>query len=170
MFDFLNLYQFYLKIKFLRGELQSRIENVTINENKEKEEIELYDIGKINKNIIGEYGDKIITDNVIITDERIEHIKEHHPDLKDKEMQFIKEVLNDPDIIFEDRKNKDTILMVKNIMDNSKNYKMVLKLNTNIALKDKSNSVISFWNISNKKLRQYERNEKIIYKKLDKKV
>lgn len=151
------------------NELQNQIESGKIIKNVEKEEMELHDIGNINKDIIGEYGDKIITDKVIITYERIEHIKEHHPDLKDKEIQFIKKVLNDPDIIFEDRKNKDTILMVKNILDNDKNYRMVLKLSTNINLKDKSNSIISFWNISNKKLRQYERNEKIIYKKLDKK-
>ena len=135
--------------------------------NNKIEEKELQYIGKIDKNKLGRYKDKVITDDVIITDERIEHIKQHHPDLKDKEIQFVKDVLNNPDIIFNDKKNKDTILMVKSIASNNKNYKMVVKLNTNIELNDKSNSVISFWNISDKKVRQYKRNEEIIYQKLD---
>ena len=36
-------------------------------------------IGKIDRNKIGEYGDKIASEDVIITDERIEHIKKRHP-------------------------------------------------------------------------------------------
>lgn len=36
-------------------------------------------IGKIDKNKLGEYKDKIVTEDVILTDERIKHIKEHHP-------------------------------------------------------------------------------------------
>ncbi len=36
-------------------------------------------IGKIDRNKIGEYGKKITSDDVIITDERIEHIKKRHP-------------------------------------------------------------------------------------------
>lgn len=55
--------------------------------------------------------------------------------------------------------------MVKD--NNNKNYITVVKLNTNICFKEKSNTVISFWNISNKKLRQFIRNEEIIYKRLD---
>ncbi len=36
-------------------------------------------IGKIDKDKIGEYANKIITDDVVLTDERIKHIKERHP-------------------------------------------------------------------------------------------
>ncbi len=36
-------------------------------------------IGKLDKSKLGEYANKIVTDEVILTDERIEHIKEHHP-------------------------------------------------------------------------------------------
>lgn len=36
-------------------------------------------IGKLDKNKIGEYSKKIITDEVVLTEERIKHIKERHP-------------------------------------------------------------------------------------------
>lgn len=62
-------------------------------------------------------------------------------------------MLIEPDYIFNDRKNKDTILLVKRIKKNEKNYRMVIKLNTNCELKEKMNTIISFWNISEKKLK-----------------
>ena len=125
-------------------------------------------VGKLNISMLGKYSTKIITEKVIITDERLEHIKEHHPELEYKEIKSIKSVIENPDFIFEDRKNIDTILLVKKINMFKKHSRIVVKLNTRTDIQDKFNSVISFWQISEKKLGQYLRNEKIIYKKLDK--
>ena len=36
-------------------------------------------IGKLDKEKLGEYANKITTEDVIITAERIKHIKERHP-------------------------------------------------------------------------------------------
>ena len=124
-------------------------------------------VGKLNITMLGKYSTKIITEKVIITDERLEHIKEHHPELEYKEIKSIKSVIENPDFIFEDRKNIDTILLVKKINMFNKHSRIVVKLNTRTDIQDKFNSVISFWQISEKKLGQYLRNEKIIYKKLD---
>ena len=124
-------------------------------------------VGKLNISMLGKYSTKIITEKVIITDERLEHIKEHHPELEYKEIKSIKSVIENPDFIFEDRKNIDTILLVKKINMFNKHSRIVVKLNTRTDIQDKFNSVISFWQISEKKLGQYLRNEKIIYKKLD---
>ena len=125
-------------------------------------------VGKLNISMLGKYSTKIITEKVIITDERLEHIKEHHPELEYKEIKSIKSAIENPDFIFEDRKNIDTILLVKKINMFNKHSRIVVKLNTRTDIQDKFNSVISFWQISEKKLGQYLRNEKIIYKKLDK--
>ena len=122
-------------------------------------------IGRLDKEKLGKYKKLIITDKVLISEERIIHMKEHHPELTDNEITYVSEKIKKPDYIFDDRKNIDTILMVKD--NNNKNYITVVKLNTNICFKEKSNTVISFWNISNKKLRQFIRNEQIIYKRLD---
>ena len=122
-------------------------------------------IGRLDKEKLGKYKKLIITDKVLISEERIIHMKEHHPELTDNEITYVSEKIKKPDYIFDDRKNIDTILMVKD--NNNKNYITVVKINTNICFKEKSNTVISFWNISNKKLRQFIRNEQIIYKRLD---
>ena len=125
-------------------------------------------VGKLNNSMLGKYATRIITEKVIITDERMKHIKEHHPELGFKEIKSIKSVIENPDYIFEDRKNIDTILLIKRFKISNKNYRMVVKLNTSINIQDKFNSIISFWQIGEKKLGQYLRNEKIIYEKLDK--
>lgn len=127
-------------------------------------------IGKIDIEKLGKYKDKIITNDVIITEERLNHIKEHHKDLSSKETGYLKNVLNDPDYVFLDRKNEDTVLLVKEIKENWQNYRMVLKLSTNTKHVNYNiqNSIISFWHIGEKKLNQYIRNEEILYKKLDK--
>ena len=38
-------------------------------------------VGKLNISMLGKYSTIIITEKVIITDERLEHIKKHHPEL-----------------------------------------------------------------------------------------
>lgn len=151
------------------GNISTKINNndkITKNIKNEVKNVQY--IGKIDKAKIGIYKDKIITDRVMISKERIQHIKEHHPELKDEEVSFIKDIIKNPDYVFKDRKNVDTILMAKEIIRNNKNYISVVKLNTNKEYKDKSNTIISFWNISQKKLGQFIRNEEIIYRKLDK--
>ncbi len=125
-------------------------------------------IGKIDKKKIGEYSKTILTDDVILTEERRKHMIEHHPELGYNDINYIKKVLKNPDFIFQDRKNCDTLLIIKNVIENDKIYRMVIKLNTNSSIQDKSNSIISFWSINEKKLNQYIRNERIIFKKLDK--
>ncbi|HBC84890.1 MAG TPA: hypothetical protein DCZ30_05710 [Clostridiales bacterium] len=123
-------------------------------------------IGKINKEILGEYRKKIITDRVIITNERIEHTKKRHLDDYERYIKYIPDVLYNPDYILEDRENKDTILMLKNIEKQEKKIQVV-KLQTNLKEKEKSNSILTFWHIRDRSYRSTIKNNKMIYKKLD---
>ena len=107
-------------------------------------------VGKLNISMLGKYSTIIITEKVIITNEKLEHIKEHHPELEYKEIKSIKSVIENLDFIFEDRKNIDTILLVKKINMFNKHSRIVVKLNTRTDIQDKFNSVISFWQISEK--------------------
>lgn len=124
-------------------------------------------IGKINKEILGEYRKKIITDRVIITNERIEHIKKRHLDDYERYIKYIPDVLYNPDYILEDRENKDTILMLKKIEKQDKKIQVVVKLQTNLKEKEKSNSILTFWHIRDRSYRSTIKNNKMIYKKLD---
>ncbi|MBF1688885.1 MAG: minor capsid protein, partial [Selenomonas sp.] len=42
---------------------------------------------------------EILSGNVILTDERIEHIKEHHPNDYELFIRYIPQVIEDPDYI-----------------------------------------------------------------------
>ncbi len=50
-------------------------------------------IGKIDKEKLGEYSDKIVTDNVIMTNERIEHTqKKRHPGDYEKYIEYVPDI------------------------------------------------------------------------------
>ena len=125
-------------------------------------------IGKLDKEKLGKYKDKIITGEIILTEERIKHIKEHHPGDYEKYDIYISEVIKEPDYILEDNKNIDTLLYMKNIINNKTNIQIVIRLNTNKTEVNKKNSILTLWKIKNSTYNQLIRNRKVIWKKLDK--
>ncbi len=125
-------------------------------------------VGKLDKNRLGKYKDAIVTDEVILTDERMYHIKEHHPGDYEKYGKYINTIIEDPDYILDDNKNLDTILLMKTIQDEQKNIQIVVRLNTNGSLKEKQNSILTLWKVKTKTYNQMLRNKKIIWEKLDK--
>lgn len=111
-------------------------------------------IGKIDINKLGKYKYKIVTDDVILTDERIKHIKEHHPGDYEKYSIYISKIINDPDYIIEDNKNLDTVLYMKTIKENNKNIQIVVRLNTNKKEREKQNSILTLWKVKDKTYKQ----------------
>lgn len=124
--------------------------------------------GKIDKNKLKKYKERLVTENVILTAERLKHIQEHHPGDYEKYGMYIKEVLKNPDYIIDDNKNTDTVIYLKNIQVNNKNIQVVVRLNTNIYEKSKQNSIITLWKIKDKTYKQLIRNKEIIYSNMDK--
>ena len=125
-------------------------------------------IGKIDKEKLGEYKEKLITTDVILTEERIRHIKEHHPGDYEKFSMYIQEIIEDPDYILDDNKNIDTVLYIKNIKSHNKNIQIVIRLNTNKTEINKKNSILTLWKVKHSTYNQLIRNRKVIWKKLDK--
>lgn len=125
-------------------------------------------IAKIDKEKLGKYRYKIITEDVILTEERIKHIKEHHPGDYEKYGIYIRKIIEEPDYILEDNKNIDTVLYLKNIKSNNKNIQIVVKLNTKQTENNRKNSILTLWKIKNSTYNQLVRNRKVIWKKLDK--
>ena len=125
-------------------------------------------IGKLDKNKLGKYKNKIITEDVVLTDERIKHIKEHHPNDYEKYGNNISEILSNPDYIIDDNKNANTVLYMKTITKDNKNIQVVVRLATNQEKKGKKNSIITLWKIKDKTYNQMLRNKEIIWKKVDK--
>ena len=103
----------------------------------------------------------ITTEEVIITYKQIEHIEEQRKGIYNKYKDKLEEIITNPDFIIEDTKHIDTGLVIKQY---DKNVVVVLKLNTNAD--NKKNSIITIWEIKDKRLQRYLLTHKTIYKKV----
>ena len=79
-------------------------------------------------------------------------------------MYYLKRIIDDPDYIFKD-KQPNTGLIVKKIENAKESALLVLKILTVNDRKDYKNSVITGWKITERRLNNYLRNKKIIYRK-----
>lgn len=104
----------------------------------------------------------IPTCEVIITDERIQHIKQHHPGHFEAIGPFLKAAVESPDYILEDAPK--TGLILKRIDGNGLRMQMVLRIHTSADSPNFKNSIISAWKISESRWNNYLRNKKILYK------
>ena len=109
-------------------------------------------IGKINTKILEDEFGKIQTDEIVVTDERLEHILERHPEDYKLFQEYGIESVNNPDIIVKDGKNKGTIFMIKSLPDTNLNVvvRVVLETDSN-KLK---NSVMTFYRIRERNLKK----------------
>lgn len=122
---------------------------------------EYINIGKIDKTKYAKLCDNtILTDEVIITYKQIEHINEERMGIYDKYKDELKNIIENPDYIIKDPKHGETGLVIKKY---DKNAIVVLRLNTEQI--DKKNSIITIWEIKNKRLERYLLTHKTIYKK-----
>ncbi len=121
-------------------------------------------IGKLDRRKLGKYQDKIITEEVVLTEERIKHIKEHHPGDYETIIKHIKEIIRKPKEILDDLKNKDTIFFIGKVEKNHLN--VVVKLNTTNSDKNPKNSVMTAWIIREKNLIKLREKHCVIYKEV----
>lgn len=89
----------------------------------------MYSIGKINQKIYKCITEDIITEEVIITDNQIQHIKDRHPEAYNKVLKNIQETISTPDYIIRD-KHAYTGLIIKRIQTEEGFLQIVLRLCT----------------------------------------
>lgn len=106
----------------------------------------------------------ITTDEVVITPERVQHIKDRHPGDYERYFRYIKEIVEEPDYILEANK-PNSALVLKHIEENGKNYKMILRLKTSCDSDEYRNSIISFQKVEEKRYTRYTNSEKVLYKR-----
>ena len=121
-------------------------------------------IGKLDKEKMGLYKYKVLNTDVILTEERIKHIKERHLGDYEEYGHFIKDIIQKPNFVLEDTKNIDTIIMLKKIKQKGKNVQLIIKLYTGKDKKRNKNSILSLWKIRNSTYKQLVKNKKILYK------
>lgn len=120
-------------------------------------------IGKLDREIYKCVAKNIITDDVIITDERIEHIKERHPNDYERYCSYISEIISNPDYIIEANK-ANTAVVLKEIQHNNEKFKLVVRIKVENDPNTYKNSVISFWAIGETTWKKTLKNKKILYK------
>lgn len=144
--------------------IDNKLENDIIQLKKKETTVgNVHSIGKIDIEKYKCVTEDITTDEVIITDTQIAHIKEHHPNDYERYFSYIEEIVKNPDYILEANK-PNTAFVLKHIEDNGKNYQIILRLKTSVDPKDYKNSVITFLKVGDKRYERYLRTKKILYK------
>lgn len=106
----------------------------------------------------------LVTDEVIITEQQILHIEEGHPGDYNRLAVHIPDVLQQPDYIL--RGNRPhTALVLKQISTPEVTAEVVLRLKVSDDPAEYKNSIITMWNISQKRFRRLLRQSEILYKK-----
>lgn len=123
----------------------------------------MYSIGKIDIEKYKCVTPYITTDDVIITSKQIDHIKEHHPNDYERFFKYFKEIVEAPDYIIEANK-PNTALILKEIKEDDKQFKTVLRLVTSNDKPGFKNSIITFMKINEKEWNRLLKNKKILYK------
>lgn len=121
-------------------------------------------VGKINRDIYKCITEDIVTDEVIITDNQIQHIKDRHPNDYERFSSYFTEIVSDPDYIIEANK-PSTALVLKEIKVAQEVFKTVVRLATSQDNPKYKNSIITFMKIDEKEWKRLLRNKKILYKK-----
>ena len=120
-------------------------------------------IGKLDTDIFREEFGELITDELILMDERDEHIKERHESDYDLFHKWVERVISIPDFILKDIKNDNTVFYIKHIEETNMN--IVIKLAVETEDKAKKNSIIIAYQLGEKTLDRLRRKNKILYNK-----
>lgn len=123
-------------------------------------------ICKIDRSIYSVVTPQILTDEVVLTDGQLAHIKERHPQDYERYAPYLPELLMRPDFILEANR-PHTALVLKEFHVDGVRFQLILRLVTVNDPKGYSNSIITFLKISEKKWNKYLRNKKILYSRID---
>ncbi|MCI9195205.1 MAG: hypothetical protein HFF14_06505 [Angelakisella sp.] len=107
--------------------------------------------------------ENITTSEVVITDERIQHIESHHPGHFERIAPFFQDALSAPDYILAD-KNPSSCLVLKKIEKGELRIQIILRLHTTADDISFKNSIISAWEVREKEYKRLARNKNILYK------
>ena len=123
---------------------------------------EIIELGKFDTQPLEiEFG-KLKTDELIVTNERIEHIKSRHPEDFNLFEKYSLSVVVEPAFIIKDEKNINTVFMVKKLENT--NLNLVVKIILETDEKDLKNSVMTFYRIRERNLKKLVDRNKTLYK------
>lgn len=145
-------------------ELKTQAKSVTITENAKASDNGVRTICKLDRNIFSCITKDIVTDEVVLIDERILHIKDHHPNDYERFGKYMVEMIEHPDYIIEANRDKDKSgLILKEFTESDEQFRLVLRLVTSTDKSGLKNSVITFQYVKKKEYDRLIRNKKVLY-------
>ena len=123
-------------------------------------------ITNLDRKKLGLYENKLITEEVILTDERLyKHILLFHREEYKQLRPYIKSIIENPDYIVEDNRHKDTMIYLKEIENIGKNGMVVIKFALCNDKEHGKNSIITLMKLNRRTWNQTIKNRgKIIWK------
>ncbi len=126
---------------------------------------DVHTVGRIDRNIYKCIAEKIRTDEVIITDERIGHIIERRGnEFYNKYHSIFGNILKDPDYIFRD-KHENSALVCKRIVEDKKYVNIVLRIVVETDNPEYKNSILTAIGEGERRFCQRLKNNEPLYKK-----
>ena len=124
------------------------------------QEKEYIEIGKLNTVLFERIGEHLITDEVIFTYERMNHVETKRVQLFNEVKGILPDVLYNPDYIYKDWNNRDNTLVLIKTIDEKLNLNVILKIAILNDEKHTKNSIITMIKIGNKTFNKIKRNKK----------
>ena len=126
-------------------------------------------IGNLDKHKLDKYKNKMITDEVILTKERLEeHILIMHKDDYSQLAGYLKHIIEDPDIILDDNRYENTIIVLKRISKIKSYARVVIKIAVSEDIKHTKNSIITLMKLNDRTWKQTLKNRgDVIFKDVD---
>jgi len=122
-------------------------------------------VGYIDRALYRCITDDIVTDEVIITEEQIQHIKERHPGVYELLDQYYSEIVRCPDYILKANKPNSALILKEVQLRDRTRVKLVLRLATSTDDPAYKNSIITCMKIDSRDWTRLIRNKVILYKR-----
>lgn len=123
-------------------------------------------VGRIDIEIFRCVAEGIATDEVIITDERIQHIRERRgPEFLERYERYFPLILSDPDYVFLDER-PNTAIVCKVFGEGTEAINLILRLVVQEDVPGYKNSILTAIRENQKRFTQRLRNNTPLYKKI----
>ena len=126
-------------------------------------EIELSIFAKLNIHWLAADFGNLRTEEVVVTEERLEHIRLRHPEDFALFQEYGKQAIEDPDIIAKDEKHENTVFVIRQLPETNLNVVVRLVLDTDEP--NYKNSVITFYRLRHRNLKKLLERNPVLYKK-----
>ena len=117
-------------------------------------------VGEIDRAKLASMYSSLLSGDLILTAERLAHIRARHPEDADLFIRYGEQVIQDPDLILNDDKNRATVMYIRAIESTNLNIIVRLALAEDAG---KSHSIMTAYRLGEKTVKRLKKKNKILY-------